>query len=370
MKLGLLTTGFPRFEGDHSGAFLLSLARGLVSQGHQLVVLAPEPREARAPEWPGIKLRAVPYARPRDLQRTFYGPGAPDNLRMRPARWLGAASFSAALVVRAARELRDCDALVSSWSLPCGWVASELARGRAHLCICHETDLRWLSQMPGGRTLARRIARGASSMWFLSAGHRERFLALAGLGPDAIRSHLGPMPIEPPRALSAGRDALRRELGIERFTLLFLGRLVPVKGVDQLLRAAARLRTPAHVRIAGDGPARRELETLARELGVDARFEGGVSGERKASLLVACDALVAPSRPGDGLPTVLFEAQARALPLVATRVGAIPRRIAASPHAQLVPPNDIVALREAIDTLARASEHAQGVTRSVPLGAL
>ncbi len=355
MKVGLVTTGFPRFEGDHSGAFLLSLARGLVSQGHRVVVLAPESPEACTLDWPGIEHRTVPYARPRDLQRTFYGAGAPDNLGMRPARWLGAASFSAALRIRAARELRDCDALVSSWCFPCGWVASEIAGARAHLCICHETDLRWLSRVPGGRALTRRIARGSTSMWFLSAGHRERFLALAGLESDAIRSHLGPMPIDPPRALSGGRDALRRELGIERFTLLFLGRLVPLKGVDQLLHAAARLRTPAHVRIAGDGPARKELETLAKELGVDAHFEGWVSGEHKESLLVASDALVAPSRPGDGLPTVLFEAQARGLPLVTTRVGAIPSRLTESPQAQLVPPDDIGALRDAIDTLAEAS---------------
>ena len=34
MKIGLLTTGFPRFEGDCSGSFLLSLARGLVEHGH------------------------------------------------------------------------------------------------------------------------------------------------------------------------------------------------------------------------------------------------------------------------------------------------------------------------------------------------
>ena len=40
MKVGLLTSGFPRFEGDHSGGFLLTLARGLVAHGHEVRVLA------------------------------------------------------------------------------------------------------------------------------------------------------------------------------------------------------------------------------------------------------------------------------------------------------------------------------------------
>ncbi len=371
MKVGLLTTGFPRSEGDHSAGFLLSLARGLVSQGHEVRVLAPEPGESRVPpRWPGIELRWLPYARPRALQRTFYGAGAPDNLRSAPSRWLGAASFTAALRASAPQALRDCDALVSSWCLPCGWAASELANGRDHLCICHETDLRWLARMPARRALARRIARGASAMWFLSDSHRRRFLDLAALREEEVRTHLGSMPIAPPLELGVSRDALRAEKGLDRFTLLFLGRLVPVKGVDRLLEAAARLRRPTQIRVAGDGPSRAELESLAQRLGVDAHFEGWVSGRRKERLLRACDALVAPSRAGDGLPTVLFEAKARSMPIIATRVGAIAARLNDAADTRLVAPDDPAALAEAIESLQDSSDPAQGWTRSVPLGGL
>jgi glycosyltransferase involved in cell wall biosynthesis len=207
-------------------------------------------------------------------------------------------------------------------------------------------------------------------MWFLSASHRARFLALAELESGAVRSHLGSMPIAPPPELGMSRRALRREMGLDRFTLLFLGRLVPVKGVDLLLHAAARAARPVHVRIAGDGPARAALEALARRLGVDAHFEGWVSGQRKEQLLVACDAMVAPSRPGDGLPTVLFEAKARSMPIIASRVGAIPTRLREAAETRLVAPGDPNALVDAIDSLAAAPDRAQGWTRSVPLGGL
>ena len=359
MKIGLLTTGFPRFEGDCSGAFLLTLARRLVEHGHTVRVLAPEPpHRLHAPWWPGIDVTWVPYARPRALQRTFYGSGAPDNLRLRPGRWAGAVSFAAALHRASKRELADCDSLMSSWCIPSGWVTSRTAEGRPHLCICHATDIRWLSKMPGGRSVAREIAAGASSMWFLSDALRDLFYGTAGLDRSLVTAHLGPMPIEPPLPLPESRAALRLRLGIEGFTLLCLGRLVPVKGIDQLLHAVAALPEPISVRVAGEGPERDKLYSLAKRLAVDATFEGWVTGERKEALLRACDAIVVPSRPHDGLPTVLFEAKARALPIIATTAGAIPDQMRDYAGALLVPPDDGAALRQAIRQLR--TRHAAG----------
>ncbi|UCH29318.1 MAG: glycosyltransferase family 4 protein, partial [Myxococcales bacterium] len=226
-----------------------------------------------------------------------------------------------------------------------------------HLCICHATDVRWLSNAPGGRRIARRIASGATSMWFLGASHRDDFFRTAALDSDAVVSHVGPMPIEIPNAPAQTRSELRRKLGIDGFTLLFLGRLVPVKGVDQLLRAAAACDSRVHVRIAGDGPEREELAALASELGVDATFEGWVRGDRKEALLQACDALVVPSRAADGLPTVIFEARSRSLPIIATRAGAIADHIRPSSRHRLVPPHAPDALGRAIDELvARHTE--------------
>jgi len=110
---------------------------------------------------------------------------------------------------------------------------------------------------------------------------------------------------------------------------------------------------------------------LCHRLGVDAVFEGWVAGARKEALLRACDALVVPSHRPDGLPTVLFEARARALPVVATRVGAIAEALGRDPGVLLVPPDDRDALRRAIETLRRretGAPHVHGLTRGVPLG--
>lgn len=314
----------------------------------------------------------MPYLRPRTLQRAFYGSGAPDNLRRRPARWVGAATFTAALRLASAPALRDCDALASSWCIPSGWIASRIAAGRPHLCICHATDLRWLGRLPGRRAIARRIAEGSTSMWFLSRAHRRSFFDIARIDPQSIPTHVGPMPIEPPFEThdDIDRATLRRDVGIEGFTLLFMGRLVPVKGLRGLLWALAST-SGIGLRVAGDGPERAELVALCHRLGVDAVFEGWVAGARKEALLRACDALVVPSHRPDGLPTVLFEARARALPVVATRVGAIAEALGRDPGVLLVPPDDRDALRRAIETLRRrepGAPHVHGLTRGVPLG--
>ncbi len=370
MRVGLVTTSFPRFAGDCSGGFLLTLAQGLVDSGHRVRVLAPEPIRPRvAPRWPGIEVQWVPYARPRTAQRTFYRAGAPDNLRADPLAWAGAFAFSVALSGACHRELSDCDALVSSWCIPSGFAASTAARGRPHLAVCHATDVRWLGRMPGGAFAARSIARGATSMWFLSTALRDRFLDIAGVGEMDLTCHVGPMPIERPAPPIMPRRELRRRLGIRGTTVLFVGRLVPVKGVDTLLHALAGLPEPVAVRIAGNGPDRAALVALARRLGVDATFDDWVHGEKKEALLHACDAVVVPSRPEDGLPTVLFEAQARGLPIIATRSEAIAQHHERLPGAKLIPPRDPAALRSAIDGLQQEQRAAaQGVTRSVPRG--
>ena len=77
--------------------------------------------------------------------------------------------------------------------------------------------------------------------------------------------------------------------------VLFVGRLVPYKGVDVLLRAMKDVE--ARAVIVGDGPLRGELEAMARELGISdrVRFAGNASQEELTALYNACDVFVLPS---------------------------------------------------------------------------
>jgi glycosyltransferase involved in cell wall biosynthesis len=104
--------------------------------------------------------------------------------------------------------------------------------------------------------------------------------------------------------------------------LLFVGRLVPEKGVDDLLKAAARLRTPRAVRIVGDGPHRGALEAAARPE-VRATFTGALSGAGVQDEMRQAALVVAPSRCYETFGRVAAEALAHGRPAVVPDTGAL-----------------------------------------------
>jgi glycosyltransferase involved in cell wall biosynthesis len=373
VRIGLLTTSFPRFEGDVPGQFVLGFARALAREGHRVEVLAPEPAEVRplprfetpargSTGFAPVALRWVPYLRPRALQRTFYGAGVLDNLARDPRAFLGLAPFPLALRAAALRHGERWDALESHWALPCALVAGSVTGGRPHLAVLHSGDVALLERLPGRRALARRIARGAGAMLFSSRDLRARFLALLDpleRGERAGSMHVCAMGIAPPDAgPSPARDTLRHELSLSGFTLLSLGRLVPIKGLEHAIDAVAEL-AGVELVVAGDGPLRAALSARARRQRARVRFVGELRGAAKEAWLRAADAFVLPSvvlasGRSEGSPTSLLEAMQHGLPVIASRQGGIPDLVEHGHNGLLVPPGERGALREAIAALRDA----------------
>ena len=336
MRIGLLTTSFPRREGDIAGAFVLGFARALVSQGHSVEVLAPEPCELmQRPTWPRIDVRWIPYMRPRRFARTFYGAGVPDNLRGDPLAWLGAAPFTLALLRQAIARRHAWDAVVSHWALPCGLVAGAVRQARPHVAVLHSADLHLLSRLPLRTAIATRLARASTRVVFVSETQRAHFVAMLDSDPSdsadlRARCQVQPMGIDAELTADAGipgREVARRQLSLERFTLLTIARLVPVKGLVEAVRELAE-RADLEWLIAGDGPERTRLAALAAHAKLRVRLLGTVTGDAKRMLLRAADAFVLPSRVlasgrSEGAPTALLEAMAHDLPVIASDVGGV-----------------------------------------------
>lgn len=128
--------------------------------------------------------------------------------------------------------------------------------------------------------------------------------------------------------------------------LAFAGRLVPEKGVDVLLRAAAQL-PGMQVVVAGYGPELAHLESLATRLGVAAFFAGPLQ-QRDLHLLIArADVAVFPGLRGEGLPSFVVEALALGVPVVGSDVGAVGRALGRG-AGTLVRPGDPDALSGAV----------------------
>jgi len=348
MRLGFLTTSFPRHDGDPAGSFVLGMARALAARGHAIEVLAAE-SDSVATEVADFPVRRVPYLRPRGLERLFYGAGAPENLGRDPLAWLGAAPFVASLGAHARALASRCDAIVSHWAVPCGLVGAIACPGLPHLVVCHGSDVHALARWPGGARLAAIVARRATSLLFVAETLRDLFLSLLppALAADAAaRAHVCPMGVDLPEAPPPDR---RRRRGL---SLLFLGRLVPLKGVSLLPRALAGM-GGVRLTVAGDGPERASLARAFADRGVDARLVGVLGPREKAEALAAADALVHPARilPSgrtEGAPTAVLEAMASGLPIVATRVGGVPAIVRDGVEGLLVSPGAPDELRTAV----------------------
>jgi len=139
-------------------------------------------------------------------------------------------------------------------------------------------------------------------------------------------------------------------------SVLFIGRLVEMKGGEYLLRAmqAVQASRPAsELTIIGDGPLRPELERLTAELHVRCRFLGVQSSATirqtlRRSRLLCLPSVTTSDGQVEGLPTVLLEAQAMGVPVVSTFHSGIPEAVVDGVTGILVPERDSEKLATAI----------------------
>jgi hypothetical protein len=321
VRIGLLTTSFPRHPGDYAGSFVGDRVERLLAAGHAVEVLAAGDRADTRVDG------GLTVTRLRADRRLFYGEGAPEALERGGALWLAAAEFSTALAVAARARAHRWDLLESHWLVPSALAASAAAPGSARRAYAHSGDVALLERIPFGRALARRLARDGTGLRFVSADLQTRFTRLAGIStaPGTVEV------LEVPRALFAARRGpdleLRRQLGLTVPTVLAVGRLVPIKGHATLLHACARARSSGarrrEVVILGEGPERSRLVQLAGTLEIPLRLTGAVPRASVADWMRAADlfahpSLRLPNGRSEGAPIAAREARAVGIPVIAT----------------------------------------------------
>jgi glycosyltransferase involved in cell wall biosynthesis len=171
----------------------------------------------------------------------------------------------------------------------------------------------------------------------------ERRLAVISNGVELSRFHPDP----------EARERIRGELALapEVCAIGTVGRVATEKNHALLVRAVAPLLDArTHLVVAGDGPLLPALRDLVAELGIAAHAH--LLGMRRdvPAVLNALD-VFAMSSDTEGLPLVVLEAMATALPIVATAVGGIPDVVVDGRTGFLVPAGDQTALRARLATL-------------------
>lgn len=210
----------------------------------------------------------------------------------------------------------------------------------------------------------------AGSRLLLPAALRcDRFVALSPAIAEELREAGVPEEriVSIPNGVEIDRNVAPSERDPGEVRVAFVGRLHHQKGADVLLEACRLLveRGTARwtVRIVGDGPERSHLEQLAnrRSLTEVVEFVGEVGNPM--SDLDGADIFVLPSRT-EGMSNALLEAMSRSKAVVATSVAGSAAVISHGETGLLVPPEDPVALADALERLARDPSEANRLAQN------
>jgi glycosyltransferase involved in cell wall biosynthesis len=244
------------------------------------------------------------------------------------------------------------EAVLGYWAHPDGEAALRAARlaGVPAGLIAGGSDVLVLTRARRRQEAVRRVLAEVDAVFAVGPHLQRRVLEL---GVPADRVHLFPHGVDSTR-FHPGDTAVaidRIGLGAGAPLVLWVGRMVPVKGLYVLLGACARLREQGcsfRLRLIGGGPLRKRLERRARRLGLGSvvGFEGEVDNQALPDWYRAAAVTVLPSF-SEGLPNVLLESLACGTPFVATRVGSVPE-LADGAGQDLVEPGDVEGLARAL----------------------
>lgn len=228
--------------------------------------------------------------------------------------------------------------------------------GAPHLHIEHGS-----SHVDVGQPLGNALSRALDhSLGAWAVRHADRCVGVSGACAAFLRRLGADDPGTLPNGIDPARFAPRESpwrarLGIPARApvLLYVGRLVAEKGLDDLVRAFELLGDgDAHLVLAGDGRHRASLEARARHL-PRVHLTGRVREAEVPALLGTATVFVHPSTAAEGLPTAVLEAAAAGLPIVATAAGGTSEILASADLGLLVEAKNPLALAGALRGLLR-----------------
>lgn len=347
----VLTSTFPRWKNDSEPAFVLELNRRL-NAAFDVCILAPRSPGSKDKEtMAGLQVIRFAYFIRRWENLATHSGGILNRLRSNPFNYLLVPFFLLGQLRALISLLRaeSFDLIHAHWLIPQGVIASLgliLSRRRIPLiCTSHGGDLYALSGFVF-QFLKRWTINKSRALTVVSQAMRQNFIAC---GVDHEKVSVISMGVDLKNLFVPGIEA-----GRSNDEILFVGRLVEVKGVDVLLKAMSKVlqkRPDIHLTIAGDGPLERRLKELAESLGIVDRidFFGMVPQASLPNLYRRAALSVFPfvkTRSGvqEGFGLVVLEAMGCKCPVIAGDLPAIHDSIVHEKSGLLVDPGNAEAL--------------------------
>jgi glycosyltransferase involved in cell wall biosynthesis len=319
----VLTSTFPRWQGDDEPPFVFELSRRL-GDSFDVMVLAPHAPGAKRIEKIGnLEVYRFRYFFSRWQSLAYHG-GIMANLKQNRMRYLLVPFFLLSELASLMCLLRKyrIHVIHAHWLIPNGLIAVvartlAIAEKPAIVCTSHGTDLfgltgtifRWMQKLVMTKVDKLTVVSNALCKHANALVNRDD-LEVIPMGADLAGSFTPPS------------DTKR-----SNHELLFVGRLVEQKGIRYLIRAMPEIlkdHPQVTLSIAGNGPERENLQRLADATGVGeyVRFLGPVENSALKELYGRATMLVSPSL-AEGFGLVFVEALGCACPVVATDLPAI-----------------------------------------------
>lgn len=368
----VLASTYPRWANDHEPGFIHELCKRLITQFH-VIALVPDATDADANGFlDGVEVIRYQYA-PRKLQTLVNNGGIVNNLKTCWWKWFLVPDFllSQYFVTRKILSERKIDVIHAHWLIPQGWIAYSLSKqfNIPFIVTSHGGDLFGLQ----GNILTKvkkRVAEDATAMTVVSHAMKE-YLEQISIKPKILE--VIPMGVDLQNRFTSKPNIQR-----QKNELLFVGRLVPKKGLNFLLDALAILlgtRPELSLKIVGFGSEEANLKEQVQQLKLEnnVKFLGALSQDklpdhyRQATLFVA-PFVRADNGDQEGLPVALMEAIGCGCPAVVGHVAGIEdllgediRHIAVNPHNKQ---ELVAAISAALDEPSIAAERAMRIRKN------
>ena len=281
----------------------------------------------------------------------------------------------APIYAEAARRGVPAIALPIARKRPAGLTALRawLSRNRSDVLNSHSSIDSWLAALallgmsprpPLVRTrhISAPVARNSATRWLYQSATRrivttgerlrEQLIRDNRFRPESIISV--PTGIDLARFVPADKAQAKARLGLDpaQACIGIVATLRSWKGHRYLVEAFAGLeQKDARLLIVGDGPGRDNLREQVARLGLEERVLMPGNQDDVSSWLQALDVFALPSYANEGVPQSLMQAMAVRVPVVSTAVGSIEELVRHEETGLIVPPQDVDALRAAIERL-------------------
>ena len=357
MRVCILTTSFPLYQGIAVGIHVIEQARHLVKLGVEVDVLAPHHQGAlRQEEIDGVHVYRFRYMWPDRWQTLCYGAGMPTNIRNSWWARVQLPFLLIAFLLKGLRFARRCDVIQANWS----------AAGLAGVLLGKVLNKPLVLVMYGAEVFVLKdhfvlkfIIKHADHVIGISRYTLEKTIevqqpqeySLIPPGVDVNRFHVRADPARIRHKLA------QQGIDFSAPLVLALGKFIERKGFSYLIDAIAMLqeRDLVQLMIGGRGPLKKSLQQQASNLGIADRivFLDYIPDDELPDYYTVADVIVSPSivdSQGDteGLGMVLLEALACETPCVASRTGGIVDIVKDGLNGFLVEPEDSVAIADKV----------------------